>query len=231
VAPRLMGSVRHSRAFAAFTAAGTIGILAHMIVIDPFALAGMRIMSGLCNAGCYTVIKSWLQAKATTETRRCAFGTYRMVDMTGSLMAQAFIWLLEPASYVSYNLLALMCCAALLPITLSTTPQPEIPAAPLLRPMLAWQRLPLAAAGVIVSGLTASSFRKVGPVYGVEVGLSIDQIALFLSAFIIGGATSQVPAGWIADKFDRRRVLIGFSAAGVAPTPQPWRCRARARGR
>lgn len=34
-APRLMGKVGHSRAFAAFTAAGTIGILAHMLVINP----------------------------------------------------------------------------------------------------------------------------------------------------------------------------------------------------
>ena len=31
-APRLMGSVGHSRAFAAFTATGAIGILAHMIL-------------------------------------------------------------------------------------------------------------------------------------------------------------------------------------------------------
>ena len=31
-APRLMGSVGHSRAFAAFTAAGAIGLMAHMLV-------------------------------------------------------------------------------------------------------------------------------------------------------------------------------------------------------
>ncbi|MEM6311104.1 MAG: hypothetical protein AAF754_13755, partial [Pseudomonadota bacterium] len=34
-APRLMGSVGHSRAFAAFTAAGAIGLLAHMLILDP----------------------------------------------------------------------------------------------------------------------------------------------------------------------------------------------------
>ena len=37
-APRLLGSVGHSRAFAAFTAAGSIGLIAHMMVIDPYAL-------------------------------------------------------------------------------------------------------------------------------------------------------------------------------------------------
>ena len=43
IAPRLMGSVGHSRAFAAFIAMGTIGLLAHMLVIDPTAWALMRV--------------------------------------------------------------------------------------------------------------------------------------------------------------------------------------------
>jgi len=34
-APRLMGTVGHSRAFAAFTATGAIGLLAHMLLVAP----------------------------------------------------------------------------------------------------------------------------------------------------------------------------------------------------
>ena len=124
-APRLMGSVGHSRAFAAFTAMGAIGLMAHMMVIDPYAWALMRVASGLCIAGCYTVIEAWLQAKVTNETRGRALGTYRMVDTAGSLVAQLLIGVLAPASYVSYNLLALLCCAALLPLTLTRLRQPR----------------------------------------------------------------------------------------------------------
>jgi MFS family permease len=214
-APRLMGSVGHSRAFAAFTAAGAIGLLAHMLVINPYAWAVMRIASGLCVAGCYTVIEAWLQAKVTNETRGRAMGTYRIVDMSGSLMAQLMIGVLSPASYVSYNLLAILCCAALLPLTLTKVPQPETPKAPRLRPMLAFERSPLAAAGVVVAALSAASFRMVGPLYGQEVGLSIGQIAWFLSAFVLGGALAQYPAGWLADKYDRRWVLIWLSVAAM----------------
>ena len=136
-APRLMGNVGHSRAFAAFTATGAIGLLGHYLVIDPYAWAAMRVASGLCVAGCYTVVEAWLQSKVTNETRGRAMGTYRVVDMTGSLAAQLVISVLEPASYVSYNLLALICCAALLPLTLSKSRQPETPDTPRLRPMLA----------------------------------------------------------------------------------------------
>jgi len=215
-APRLMGAVGHSRAFAAFTATGAIGLLAHMIVIDATAWAVMRILSGLSVAGCYTIVESWLQAKVTNDTRGRAMGSYRAVDMGASLFAQLLIGVLEPASYVSYNLLALLCCASLLPLTLTKASQPDIPAAPRLRPGLAWKMSPLAVAGVIVAGQTTAAFRMVGPIYGQEVGLAVTQIAWFLAAFVLGGALAQVPTGWMADKWDRRWVLIWISVAAMA---------------
>ena len=65
----------------------------------------------------------------------------------------------------------------------------------------------------MVSGVTGAAFRMVGPVYGMEVGLVADQIALFLAAYVLGGALAQLPVGWLADRFDRRSVLIGLSVA------------------
>lgn len=215
-APRLMGSVGHSRAFAAFTAAGAIGLMSHMLVVDPYAWALMRVASGMCVAGCYTVIEAWLQAKVTNASRGRTMGVYRIVDMTGSMAAQMMISFLEPAHFISYNLLAIICCAALFPLTLTTVRQPETPASPRLRPSLARDRSPLAAAAVLVAALSSASFRMVGPVYGTEVGLTNEQIAYFLTAFVFGGALAQYPVGWIADKYDRRWVLIWLSIAAIA---------------
>ncbi|MEO0916611.1 MAG: MFS transporter [Pseudomonadota bacterium] len=214
-APRLMGAVGHSRAFAAFTAVGTIGILGHMMVIDPVAWMIMRVMTGLCIAGSYTVVESWLQAKVTNENRGRAMGTYRVIDISAALCAQLMISVLEPAHYISYNILALICCAALLPLVLTRVQQPVTPNAPRLRPALAWQRSPLAAAGVVSAGLTSAAFRMVGPIYGIEIGLSTDDIALFLAAFVLGGVLAQWPAGWAADRYDRRWVLVALSALAV----------------
>jgi len=214
-APRLMGSVGHSRGFAVFTVLGAIGLLAHMLWIDPYAWAVMRIASGLCIAGCYTVIEAWLNAKITNDTRARVMGGYRIMDMGASLVAQLMIGVLTPAHYVSYNLLAILCCAAILPLALTRSSQPETPAAPRLRPGLAWQMSPLAVGGVIVAALSSASFRMVGPIYGQEVGLKIDQIAFFLATVVLGGALAQLPIGWLADKYDRRWVLIWLSVAAV----------------
>ncbi len=214
-APRLIGSVGHSRAFAAFTATGAIGLLAHMMLVHPLAWAGMRIATGLCVAGAYTVIEAWLQSKLRNANRGRVMGIYRVVDTMGNLGAQLLIGVLAPAAYLSYNLLALICCAAIFPITLSTVRQPSTPTAPRLRPGLALRLSPLSAAGVVVAAVSSASFRMIGPVYGQEVGLLPSQIAWFLAAWVLGGALAQFPVGWLADKFDRRWVLIGLSVAAI----------------
>jgi len=187
-----------------------------MLIINPYAWALMRIASGLCIAGCYTVLESWLQAKVTNETRGRAMGTYRVVDNLAALIAQLLISFLEPADYVSYNFLALVCCASLLPLTLTKIKPPETPKALKLRPKLALFRSPLAVAGVLVAAVSAAAFRMVGPIYGAQVGLEVEQIAYFLSAYVFGGALAQYPIGWFADKYDRRWVLIWLSIAAIA---------------
>lgn len=49
--PRLLGTVGNSRA---------IGLLSHMLIINPTAWALMRVATRLSFAGSYTVIEAWL---------------------------------------------------------------------------------------------------------------------------------------------------------------------------
>ncbi|MBI1219756.1 MAG: MFS transporter [Rhodobacteraceae bacterium] len=210
--PRLMGTVGHARAFSAFAAAGTIGILSHMLWVNPFAWIAMRMLSGMCVAGCYTIIEAWLNARLTNESRGRMMGIYRTVDAGGSFGAQLFIGFLPTADFVSYNLLAILCCAALFPVALTRMELPPTPEAPRLRPKLAWDCSPLGSLGVMVAGATGSSFRMVGPLYGAAIGLSVHQIALFLATYVAGGWVAQMPVGALADRYDRRVVLIGLSA-------------------
>ena len=214
--PRLMGTVGHSRAYAICTAMGAIGLAAHVVIDGPYWWALFRVFSGICIAGCYTVIEAWLQAKVTNDTRGRAMGSYRVVDITSSLIAQFMIGFLATLeSAVAYNLLTIVCCASLLPLALTRASQPATPGATRLRPGLGWAISPLAVAGVLVAALSSASFRMVGPIYGQEVGLAASQIGYFLAAFVAGGALAQWPAGWLADRYDRRYVLIALSLASA----------------
>lgn len=215
LAPRLIGTVGHSRTFATFAACGAIGAASHPLLIEPTVWAGLRVLTGFCVAGCYTVIEAWLQERVTNDNRGRVLGVYRSVDLGASLIAQLMISVLEPAHYVAYNLLTILCCASLLPLVITRVQPPQLSAAPRLSPLKTFRVSPLGACGVMVAGVTAASFRMVGPVYGQQVGLAVTEIAYFLAAFVLGGALAQVPVGWIADRYDRRWVLILVSILSV----------------
>ena len=214
--PRLIGTVGHARSFAAAAAVGATGALLHPVLEGPLLWAGLRVLTGLSIAGAYTVVESWMQAKVENTQRGRVFGAYRVVELGGQVASQGLIALLDPASYVAYNIVAIFCCVCLLPLALSTSVPPKTPTAPRLRPVRAALLAPSATLAIMTAGMTSAAYRMVGPVYGVEQGLDQQAIALFLMAVVAGAAAGQVPAGWVADKFDRRHVLIGLSLATIA---------------
>ncbi len=214
--PRLIGGVGHARAFAAAAALGAIGVLLHPVLDGPIAWAALRFLSGISIAGAYTAVESWLQAKIETRTRGRVFGIYRLVDLTGAICAQSLIAVLEPATYVSYNIVAIFCCLSLVPLALTRAVPPVVDHPPTLRPLAAWAVSPLACFGIVIAGATGSSFRMVGPLFGIEYDLDQDQIAAFLIASVIGAALAQFPVGWLADTVERRLVLVGLSVGAVA---------------
>jgi MFS family permease len=205
----------HARAFAVMGAMSTISIVLHPVLSEVWFWVLLRIISGFAVAGSYTVIESWLQSKLNKENRGTVFSVYRMVDMSGTLLSQLVIAGLTPAHYVSYNLIAVAACMALIPLALTQNTAPSLPKAPSFQPFFVFKLSPLAALGVIVVGLTNSSFRMVAPVYAAQSGLSKQGIAMFLALAIVGGLIAQMPAGIIADRINRRITLIGFSILSV----------------
>ena len=214
--PHLVRRAGHSRAFAVMAGAAVISIIAHPLVPDAMFWTAIRVLSGFSVAGCYTLIESWLQAKITNEIRGRVFSIYRLVDMSGQIMANAIIATLTPASYVSYNLLAIIMCLAILPLALTQSKEPKLPEQVRYQPFFAMRISPLAGLGVVVAGLSTATFGSVGPIYAIAVGLDLSQIALFLVVSTIGGMASQLPAGILADKISRRTVLLVFSIMASA---------------
>jgi len=209
--PKLVKRVGHSRAFAVLAGIAVISIIAHPIYPNPIFWAFIRVLAGFSVAGCYTLIESWLQAKATNEIRGRVFSVYRIVDMSGQLLASGIIATLSAASFVSYNVIAIVMCLSILPLALTQSKEPALPEEVKYSPLFAYRVSPLAALGVIVAGVSTATFGTVAPIYANAMGLSIPQIALFLVMSILGGLVSQLPAGILSDRFARRNVLMLFS--------------------
>ena len=119
IAPRLIRSVGHVRVFSAFAAIAAVSTLCQPVFVTPTVWGAMRLVTGICFAGIYVVAESWLNDRATQETRSRLLALY-MVVLYGGLGAAQFLLLVSnPTSDTPFMLVAALICLAIVPLVLS----------------------------------------------------------------------------------------------------------------
>jgi len=212
---RLLRAVGHIRCFASLAALAASGTLTLVLVIDPAVWIVMRFVVGFCFAGLFTTIESWINSGVANENRARALAFYRIIDLGSVTVSQFLIPLFGPEGFLIFGVMAIMITLSLVPVSLADRSNPTPPAEMSLDLKGVWALSPLACMGCIVAGLSNSAFRLVGPVYAEGIGLSITEIAVFISLGVIGGVVLQYPLGSLSDRWDRRWVLLITSAASM----------------
>ena len=218
LAVRVIAAVGHVRAFAAFASVMSIAVLAHLLVIDPLAWFLLRVAAGFCMSGMIMVVESWVNERATNETRGRILSIYMITNYLGAGLGQFMMLIDDPAEFKLFVIASMVYSLALVPILLSraSAPKPSSPERMGFKSLLLIS--PVGVVGVVCSGLANSSLNGMGAVFAREAGLSVAQVSLFMAVAILGGITLQFPLGRLSDRFDRRTVLIisALLTAGVA---------------
>ena len=92
----------------------------------------------------------------------------------------------------------------------------EPPPAPRLRFAWLFRISPVGVVGALVSGSANGTFWSLAPVFAERSGLSQGSVASFMTATILGAALVQYPIGRLADRSDRRLIMLGCIAVAVA---------------
>jgi len=212
ISPALIRRVGHARSYGVVVAASIVAVLLHPVIPHFMAWCVLRVVNGIAVASAYTAIESWLNAKLDRSNRAKFFSVYRVVDMTGGILAQSLIIFLEPAIYLSYSILAIFLTMSLLPLGLTRSVQPELPENQIFSPAFAFTVSPLAVMGVLIVGATGSAIRMIGPLFAYELNFNTSEIGIFLVLFMLGGMIIQFPIGYLANKITTRQML-GFLSA------------------
>ena len=77
--PIFLQRVGHIRVFAALASLASIAILLHSIFLHPYSWFFIRIITGISLSGIYVIMESWLNNKATNETRGKLLSIYMIV--------------------------------------------------------------------------------------------------------------------------------------------------------
>ncbi|HET8728692.1 MAG TPA: MFS transporter [Alphaproteobacteria bacterium] len=214
--PRVVGAVGHIRAFAAFAAIVSAASLAHALWVDEFLWGALRMLAGFCVAFLFTIVESWLNAKAPNEVRGQVMSAYMVVYYLASGSSQSFLSFVDPAGFQLFAVIAMVISLSLVPLTLARVDTPPQIQTDRLSLRALMRISPLGVAGCFGAGLIVGSFYAMAPVYARGVDASPDWVARFMMVAILAGFALQFPVGRLSDRFDRRSVILGLTVATSA---------------
>jgi MFS family permease len=214
-APNLIQRVGHIRVFAAVGSFLSAGLIALPLVVDPLAWTLLRAVIGFCMAGIYVTAESWLNAEATNENRGTILSIYMIAQTLGMISAQGLLMLGDASTASLFIVASILVSVSFGPILLSvsSTPAVEMSRSMALHDLV--RAAPLGTVGVFFLGTIFATQAGMGPVFAAQIGLSAQQVSLFMAMLFVGPLLLQVPIGWISDRVDRRRVIFVTSALGA----------------
>jgi MFS family permease len=214
-APYIILRAGHIRAFTAMVSLAAATIVAHPLWVDVVPWFVFRVIIGMCLAGLYMIIESWLNDHATNATRGLIMSGYIVVNFTGITIGQFAVTLDAPTGFGLFAVATIATALAAVPVALTRSAQPAPITVVRFRPLELYRSSPVGVVGVTLIGVANGAFWALGAVSAVGEGLSASQAAIFMSIATAGGAIMQWPVGRLSDRTDRRLVLVSLLSLAV----------------
>jgi len=214
--PRVVRTVGHVRVFAAMASMASAAVLLHALFVSPVTWGLVRIGTGFCFAGLYVIAESWLNDRATNETRGALLSMYMIVTLGGMICGQLLINVGNPASFELFVVSSVLVSFAVVPIALTATPAPEFDMPTTVSIRQLYEVSPLGVVGMAGQGIANGALLTLTAVYAQSAGFTLAETAWFATAPLVGGLLLQWPVGRLSDHLDRRTVLAATAVlAGI----------------
>lgn len=221
--PRLVSQVGHIRVFTAMAALASATPLAHGLIVSPLPWWLLRVVTGFCFAVIYIVIESWLNERATKETRGLIFATYLIINMTLMTLGQLMVVFFDTNGLILFAISSILVSLAAVPVALSNTQAPALGHHSKTRLLKLFKTSPVGFVGCLSAGAVMGSFWALTPQFASSNGLDTPSVALFMSLTVISGAIGQGPIGMLSDRFDRRYIIAFISLLAAIASILLWK--------
>lgn len=213
--PVLLSRVGHTRTFAALVSITAAVAICYPMLVQPQFWALLRLMTGICLAGLYLIIESWINDRATSSTRGTMISVYVAINYIATAAGQMMVTLYDATSFLLFSVASILISLAVVPLVLSSSPAPQPPGLVKVRPLRLFSLSPAGTVSILLIGLCNGALWSLGPVFAFAKTVDLSSAAQFMSVVVLGGALAQWPLGKLSDHLDRRHVLMGITLAAA----------------
>jgi len=206
----------HIRAFSVFAVLAANATLLHVVMQHPVAWAVLRAIVGYALAGLFTIVESWLNDKATKETRGRMFALYTMVAWGLSGIGPLGLNIPDSSGTIMFCLITVMMASAIIPLALTKVGNPEIGHRSHFGIIRLYTISPLGVLACFSAGFINTGLFVLLPLYAKRLGYGDARISILLSIAVIGPLFIQYPVGWLADRFGRRPLMLTTTLLAIA---------------
>ena len=214
--PRIIARSGHIRSFAAFSAISAATVLSFSLVTHVEAWTVLRAIMGFNVISMYVIVESWLNVRTSSENRAKVLSLYMMINYFAQGGSQQLLNIGIYDNDALFSLVAILLTLAVVPVALTRATNPDVIDNKRFGIRRLFEVSPTAVAGVFTQGLMQAPIFSLGSIYAKGIGLTTVEISLFMSITLMSGLLLQYPAGWLSDRFDRRKVI--FSVTFIVAT-------------
>ncbi len=211
---RLAGRIGSLTALLAGLGLALAGVLLMPLFRDLAAWFILRFLIGLSLSLPWVVGEAWINTVVTERARGRALGVYATAFYGGLACGPLVVQATGIEGWLPFLAAAAALALAAVPLMPAHRLAPSLPPEAGLRFAQVVRAAPFVVVGATVAGLSEVAIYSFLPLYGLHSGLDQAAALLMLTLFVAGSIVFQIPLGWLADRMDRRRLLL----AGVSLT-------------
>ena len=177
---------------------------------------------GGCVSLCFTLSEFWIAAKTPDGKRGFVIGLYATLLSIGFAIGPAIIAALGVLTIYPFLIGSMLMILAAVPAFLARKVSPDFRERPRIRFSTFIFAVPVATIGALVFATGESGGFAFLPLWGQHLGFRPETAALLVSAMTLGNVAFQIPLGLLADRTDRRLILLACGLAGAFGMLVAW---------
>ena len=217
---QIINRVGHIRAFSTYISLFSALVLMHYFSDNPVYWGILRLLEGYCMGSSFMCLESWLNTRANNNNRGLLMSLYMITSYLGARTGQLLLNIPDPQGIVIYIVVSVIFSLALVPISLTALPSPNITVHKSMSLIKLYKISPVGVIGCLCSGIFVGGFYSLGAIYANLIGLDVQMTSLFMFFGVLGGLLIQFPLGRLSDRMDRRFLMMWI--AGILFFIAPW---------